>query len=156
MIEQELKDVIERNLPSQVGQALRERLAKADADARKVTESEERIRSLNKELVESAARIAHLSEALSKHADITTRIAQVEERERNAEISELKIKLEAEQRSKDFARDVALGLVRNVEYRHAINHTESHYKTIPVPNGSYTQQHTDTSSYSHETAQVAK
>ena len=116
-IEQRILDEIRKNMPEQVGDALRQRLEQADKDAAEL----ERLKSSSKYLSDSHAELAferdRLKDRLRQHDDLAKREAVVAERERQAEIEHLKMKLAAEESKTVFAKEVALGLVRNTEYR---------------------------------------
>lgn len=134
-IEQELKDTISRHLPQQVGDALQERLKKADRDAEDNAKLQLKINDLNAKLSERDVTIGDLRDELKEHADLAQREIAVEARERAAEVAELKIRLAAAEGNTQFAKDVALGLVRNIEYRSgALTNRESEI-AMPGSNG---------------------
>lgn len=138
-ITQEVHEAIVRNLPQAVGATLQERLKKADADAAELV----RAQSLNAELArkvdEANAKILQQMEQLKKHQALDAREAAVAERERSAELAEMRIKLEAAAGNAQFAREVALGLVRNTEYRHSIFESQTN-RALAVPQGGMIQQ----------------
>lgn len=119
-IEQEISDAIEKNLPNMLGTKLRERLEQADKDALDL----QRLRDKYAEKSESAKTLTAerdaAKEQLNQHKALDIRENEVAARERDAEIAGLKVQLNAEQRMSQYARDVAMGLVRNVEYRKSV------------------------------------
>mgnify|MGYP000898615246 CR=1 FL=1 len=125
MLQQEINEVIEKNLPQQVGKVLQEKLAKADKDANELETKKEVIKVLE-------ARINELNSALCKHSDLDSKIKKNEdlerelsERERNFKIILLENKLEVEKEKSEFAKAIGLGLVRNLDYRKTIFDSEN-------------------------------
>lgn len=130
----EIQESIKKNLPAQVGEVLKERLQKADEYSERVKTQEALINRL-KETETS------LRDSLSKHAQLDVREADLDRKDieltkvlNELEISKLKYQLESEQDKTKFAKDVALGLVRNIEYRrHTFNNENiiQNYSTNP-------------------------
>lgn len=137
--EVEIKEAISKHLPQAVGDVLQERLKKADLDAQQI----EKYRALLDEQrvihASDIKTIATLQEELQKHTALAKREEAIAIRERNAEILELKTKLEAANANSVFARDVALGLVRNIEYRRSVFDSEDRSEPIIPPGSSYQQ-----------------
>lgn len=134
----EVTDAIEKQLPAQVGDVLRKRLEQAERDARALAEAK---LSLERHTIQAAnlsARIAELEGKLEKHGDLAKREEAVLQRERNAEINDLKTKLEAEQRFGQQVATALQGLVRNVEYRN--NWSGMQGFAAPQPGGGYGMQ----------------
>lgn len=140
----EIKAAIDKDLPNQIGQTLKERLEKADKDAELLAGANERADRYEKERDTARGQLASAKEELSKHAALAAREAAVEKRERGAEIAELKVQLAAAQGNTEFARGVAMGLVRNIEFRN--NSFQNSSDSVPVTNGGYTQLQTATHS----------
>lgn len=137
MIE-EFKEIIAKNLPSQVGDALKQRLQEADADKATIKRLEANEATLK-------ARIQELEDLTLKYAkkdDEYNRIQnykkELDKREFELELTITKNKLENEIDKSLFAKSVALGLVRNTAYREQVYKSEN-----PVPffdtNGVYLQ-----------------
>lgn len=136
-VEQELEDVIKRNLPSAVGDALRQKLEQADKDAARVTQLRDDVESLKREKAALERRIVVAESGLQKQAELTKREEEMSKREREAKIFELTTQLNAANENARFARDVAMGLVRNVEYRSSVMESTTN-KSHPVQgNGAY-------------------
>lgn len=113
----EIKEIIEKNLPSSVGKILQERLAKAEADS---TEVQSLRNKLNVELQHSSK----LKEELDAHNNLehkrialNTRELALNEKERNLKIDELEYKLSTQNSNVEFLKSVALGLVKNTEFK---------------------------------------
>jgi len=146
-IEHELKDIIAKNLPQAVGEELQKRLQQADADVRELASLKERLEIRNKTIAELNETVIQLRDQLSKHVDIDVREAEVSKRERNAEIEALKVQLAASQGNTQFAQNVALGLVRNVEYRNSVFGSSN--KSEPIVRDGYQTGTSNTSENSN-------
>jgi len=127
-MEQEIKDIIAKNLPQHVGDVLRERLKKAD-------QLEKEIDYLNKVLVEAREDIDVLKEKLNKERNHTysedqlkTELFRVEERERKLEMEMLKLKLEESEKRNLIGERLVETVFRSPVYRkHVENMTFSSY-----------------------------
>lgn len=119
-IEQEISDAIEKNLPSMLGTKLRERLEQADKDAAELGQFKKLHVTQGDQNQRLRDQVSALQEQLNQHKALDIRENEVAARERDAEIAGLKVQLNAEQRMSQYARDVAMGLVRNVEYRKSV------------------------------------
>lgn len=134
-LEQEMKEAIGKHLPQAVGDVLQERLKQAYADAAMVVTQKERLDNLIGQIRDLEGKLNAANEELKKHGALATREAAVAEKERNAEIAALKVQLEAANGNTQFAKDVALGLVRNTEFRRNVFDSESTSTPI-IPEGS--------------------
>lgn len=145
-LEKELNEVIKKNLPQHVGEALRERLEQADKDAKEV----ERLTSLNKTLTNDNARLVAESSKVyeqgQKYADLKSREKELADAIKFFEIEKLTVELAAERESKEFARNVALGLVRNTQYKETIFDTET-VVNPPTLDGRYVPPTNTTKNY---------
>lgn len=153
-MQDEINQIIAKNLPQAVGDELRKRLEQADRDAlllkSAVTNQEAQrveIASLKEQLAAHAAK-------LSLHGDLAKREADVAARERGAENQALRIELEAHKGNAQFARDVAMGLVRNTEFRNSV-HENHNGRALAVPNGGMVQHAYNTESSSRTDTQQA-
>lgn len=115
-----INDSIKEHIPSQVGEELQKLLAKGKADA-------EEVKSLSIANENNRKTINELNDTISQYKKLDERNSQLEIREKAAEELERKIQIEkltyqlaAEKESKEFSKSVALGLVRNVEYRRSL------------------------------------
>lgn len=141
---------IEKNLPAAIGETLRQRLEQANRDAEALARKNEAYASLSKNFDAKCEEANRLKAEVEKHAALAVREAAVEERERKARITELETKLAAAQGNTEFARNVALGLVRNIEYRSSSSVYGS--ESVPVQQNGYTNlQQAQTSSNNSET-----
>lgn len=120
-IAKDITDAIEKQLPAQVGDVLRKRLEQAEADKAELEKARAKIAKLSGDTDELRTLNARQAADLAKHVALNEREAKVSERERQAEIAELKVKLDAETRFGAKVTEAMLGLVRNVEYRNNWN-----------------------------------
>ena len=140
-LDQDLKEAIGKHLPQAAGELLQERLKQADVDAALVVTQKERLDNLLGQVRELEAKLRTANEELGKHKALDKREEEISTRERNAEIAMLKVQLEAANGNTQFAKDIALGLVRNTEYRRNVFDSESTSTPI-IPEGSSYQSGT--------------
>ncbi len=127
-MEQEIKDIIAKNLPQHVGDVLKERLNKAD-------KLEKEVDYLNKVLTEAQKDIEHLKEKLQEERNhtyseqqIKTELFRLEERERKLEMEILKLKLEESEKRADISTKLVETVFRSPVYRkHVENMTLGSY-----------------------------
>ena len=127
-MEQEIKDIIAKNLPQHVGDVLRTRLSEAD-------KLESEVKYLNKELANHKKDIEYLKEKLEKERQHTyseqqlkAEWSKLEERERNLEVEMLKLKLEESQKRADVSTKLVETVFRSPVYRkHVENMTLGSY-----------------------------
>lgn len=132
----ELQEAINKNLPSMVGEQLVKRLDEADRDRTELQAAKAltaRQAQTNGELLQH---LKEAQEALAKHTEIDVRETAIKDRERLAEAAELRTRLDCAEKSAQFARDVALGLVRNTEFRRDVFNSNNG-RQIAVPSGGY-------------------
>lgn len=125
MLDNKIRAAIEESLPKQVGDSLRKRLEEAD-------KAEEDLKQANKEIERYKKENDTLQEKLSaqlkleiSQKGLSTREAALSERENKLEITLLKAQLESEQAKSEFGFKVALGLVRNTEFRRNLTDSTS-------------------------------
>lgn len=116
-MEQDIQKLIEANLPAQVGKVLQERLAKADADAKKIVDLNDLVDREKKTRLDFENRLNEALKLNNTAADLVVRKQTLDKRENEIAVKELTYQLISEKDKTKFAQDVALGLVRNIEYR---------------------------------------
>lgn len=134
-LETEMKEAIGKHLPQAVGDVLQERLKQADIDAATVERQKEQVATLIAKMAELEAKLRTANEEVGKHIALNKREEEISTRERNAEIASLKVELEASRGNTKFAQEVAMGLVRNTEYRRNVFDNENTSTPI-IPEGS--------------------
>jgi hypothetical protein len=124
MFDEKTKEKIEKaiteSLPAQVGETLRkelERIPKLEAEVKRLTND---YSLTSHEVVRLQQENQKLREEISKHSLLDQREKVISEKERNLKIEELAYQLQAEKDKTDFTKQVALGLVRNTEYRRTL------------------------------------
>jgi phosphoglycerate-specific signal transduction histidine kinase len=116
-LSQSIQDAIKKNMPEMVGKELQELLkegAKATLD----------LETTKKKLDEVTIRSNEKTALLQEHEAIDMERAaliqqkkEIEEQERNLKVSKLEHQLQVANEKTDFAKEVALGLVRNTIFR---------------------------------------
>lgn len=123
-MELEIKAIIEKNLPAQVGEVLKLRLDKAEQDV-------DSLKRLGDSYEHKLVEIESLKKTIETYKAFDNRNATLEAREkavadgeRNLKIATLEFQLNSEKEKTQFSKDVALGLVRNTSYRKNIFDSE--------------------------------
>jgi len=123
-MEIEIKQIIEKNLPAQVGDVLKLRLDQADKDAARLKAIEDQLVKRNEFASQLEAQISEYKKFDSRNAAIDARELAVSNSERDLKVKELQYQLESEKEKTAYTKEVALGLVRNTEYRKSILDSE--------------------------------
>ncbi len=142
-IQKDIQDAIEKQLPAQVGEVLRTRLEQAEKDAALVKSQAATITEFRSDVRKLEAQVETRDARLKQHAEIDKREAEVSQRERDLKITLLEAQLVTERDKSAFAKEVALGLVRNAEFRRTI--FENSNKQVPTMPGAYTMGQNETS-----------
>lgn len=119
-MELEIKSIIEKNLPAQVGDVLKQRLDQADKDAARVKQLEETLGNRDQEITSLNNKIQEYKKFDERNAALEAREKAASDMELKLELETVKFKLAAEKDKTDFTKQVALGLVRNLDYRKVI------------------------------------
>lgn len=134
-ISKEVYAAIEKQLTSEAAGIIKGILAQAEADSKEVVMLKEeniRLKEVEVKLRRDLAECKVLESEIQANKD---RIKDIEVRERNLKIETLVYQLECEKNKTDFCKEVALGLVKNVEYKRS--QYTSMQKTFPDNNGNY-------------------
>jgi hypothetical protein len=137
MLEKEIKAAIEANLPAQVGDVLKEKLLQADRDAANVRTITEELYKLRGDLNDRDAKLSEYSKFDARNDELDKREEDLGLKVRLSVINELNYKLEAEKDKTTFVKELAMGLVRNTEYRRELFDSQSK----PVNVDQYGNQH---------------
>ena len=120
----EIKLIIEKSLPAQVGTVLKEALAKAESDATALEESKTALKNL-KEFNRSLEERLNAHRKLdAREAVVTVREDGVKKKEVMQEVAVLTIKLEESEKRADAVTSFTAGLVRNTVFRKSILDSE--------------------------------
>lgn len=128
----EITEAINKHLPQALGDALQQRLKKGDEDAAALLLANRQLETSRADSRSAQARYERAEATLAKHAVLDARDEAVTKREASADLRDAKVALAAANENAKFARDVALGLVRNVEWRNQVFETHDQ-RAIPVP-----------------------
>ena len=133
----EIKLIIEKNLPAQVGTVLKEALAKAESDAVALEESKKALVNLKEFNRSIEERLNAHGKLDAREVSVTAREVAVEKKEVRQEVDILTIKLEESEKRADAVTDFTTGLVRNTIFRKSIldSETPGAYQN---PDGSWT------------------
>jgi hypothetical protein len=151
-IQKDIQDAIEKQLPAQVGEVLRTRLEQAEKDAATVKHNATTLAEFRSDIRKLESQVEARDAKLKQHGDIDKREAEVAQRERDLKITLLEAQLVTEKDKSAFVKEVALGLVRNAEFRRSV--FENHNKNVPTMPGSYTQSGTESSNISTTESQA--
>lgn len=116
-LETEIKESIEKNLPLQVGSILKTRLEKAEKDEKEVVSLQQQVENLKRTVSDRDSKIKEYEKFDERNNSLNARELELNKKEHNLDIEVLKFQLATEQDKSSFAKNVALGLVRNTEYR---------------------------------------
>jgi len=116
-LEKEIQESIEKNLPLQVGSVLKTRLEKADKDEKEVLSLTSQIEKIKITLTEKEAEIKQYKKLDERNNELDKREVELNKIKHDLDLEMLKKELANEQDKSSFAKSVALGLVRNSEYR---------------------------------------
>jgi len=122
-IEKEIMDAIKANLPSTVGDVLRERLEQANQDATAIVGAKASIDILNVEVLRLRQQVTAQEVTLAAHGDLAKRHSVTEAAEIRRDVRELTQDLAAEKRITAHALTLLDKLVRNTEYRQSVQST---------------------------------
>jgi len=143
----EIEEIISKNLPAQVGDVLKQRLTQADA-------LENEVKQLREYKISHEATIKGLRAEIDKYiafdnrnSALDAREKELAQRELNLGLEILKYQLASEKEKTEFTKTVALGLVRNTEYRKTIFDSEAQAPFVDA-NGNW--QYPQPTSKNHE------
>lgn len=134
MLQKDLEEAIKKNLSSEVGELLRKELEQAEHNKQMIVVLEKQIKDFRQEL------LAVINERDNyRKMSLTTK--ELDEKERllakerfELDLTILKEQLKSETEKTNFAKEVALGLVRNTSYRKQIYDSENQ---APYSNGNH-------------------
>jgi hypothetical protein len=113
----EIEQLIKKHLPAQVGDTLKKVLEQGERDAKTIIEQKEEISKLTTRLETANNKLSHYRNFDDRNAKLEVRERDCDKRERDLKIATLEYKLEVEKDKTAFTKNVALGLVRNTNYR---------------------------------------
>ena len=129
-ISQEVYAAIEKQLSAEAGGIIKNILVQADLDAKEVVSLKAKLKNNEDYTVQLKRDLDNNKIKQSEIEANINRIKDIEKRERKLEIDKLTYQLESEKSKTEFSKQVALGLVRNSDYRTSVFTNE----TIPYTN----------------------
>lgn len=135
-METEIKAIIEKNLPAQVGDVLKQKLEQAEKDAEKVNQQAEYLLRDAEVIKKLQQQIEGYKSNNLRNATLDTREKELNEQAQNLEVTVLKFQLAVEKEKTEFTKSVALGLVRNTEFKKSIFDSENQ-SGYPDTNGNW-------------------
>ncbi len=122
---EEIRLIVEKNLPAQVGDVLKVTLDQAKKDAQLVELYRTQIKSFEETIREKNSIIDEFKKMETRNAALDVRENSIKEKERVFSILELEYKLASEKEKTEFTKSIAMGLVKNTEYRKTIFDSEN-------------------------------
>lgn len=141
VLAQDITEQIKKNLPAQLSEVLQQELKEGREAKAELIKSKENNASLNRERENLRRDILNLEISLKAAGDMKAREDAVAKREQAAELEALKVQLNAANASTQFVKEVALGLVRNTEFRENNFRSTNTPVMIPSPGGGYVQDY---------------
>lgn len=124
-MDKEIREIIEKNLPSQVGKVLKERLEQAEKDDQSIKDQIKRNNKLIIQERELNKTISDYKKFDERNAKLDARGKEISEKERNFRVAELSIKLEEANKRADVVTEFTKGLVRNTTFRKKVFDSEN-------------------------------
>ena len=126
-MQQEILEVIEKNLPAQIGEILKKRLILLDDYETQIKELNKTIERNREDLSELKKNIKKLEQLKLDEQDINERIKAVAEKERLMQVFELELKLsESEKRITEIVNFASM-VLKSPVYRKTTNENTSYY-----------------------------
>ena len=124
-MDKKIRDIIEKNLPSQVGEVLKKRLEQAEEDEKSLKDQIK----FNKKLIlqegELNRMISDYKKFDERNSKLNAREKEITRKEDMYSIAELTFKLEEANKRADVVTEFTRGLVRNTTFRKTIFDSEN-------------------------------
>jgi len=121
----EIQEIIKKNLPQQVGDVLKVRLEQAERDANLVVQLKNTISQLEDSVKKHLIRINNYELLNDRNSKLDEREVLLNKKQHDLDLEILQQKFENEKDKSDFAKSLALGLVRNTEFRKSVFDNEN-------------------------------
>lgn len=116
-LNKKIEDAIKESMPSKVGDELKKLLEQGKNDAAKVIHLTNQNIDLSRTIDLLNTKINEYAKLDERNSALEARENKVIEDEREIKLKTLQYQLDAEKEKTQFSKEVALGLVRNTEYR---------------------------------------
>ena len=123
--ELEIQEIIKKNLPQQVGDVLKVRLEQAEKDAKKVLELEDKLNQFQTTINEKQSELSAYKLLDERNSKLDEKEQVLNKKQHDLDLEILQHKFESEKDKSDFAKSIALGLVRNTEFRKSVFDSEN-------------------------------
>lgn len=124
-MEKEFQEIIQKNLPAQVGEALKKRLEVADQADSEIPRLKSEIRNLQTSNAALQEKIDEKDKIESMISIQQSQLEKIEKEQHDLDLERLRIQLEVEKDKSSFVKDIAMGLVRNQEFRRQLFDSKS-------------------------------
>jgi hypothetical protein len=121
----EIQEIIKKNLPQQVGDVLKVRLEQAEKDANLVVQLKNKISQLEESVKKQLDLLDEYELLDRRNSKLDEREVLLNKKQHDLDLEILQQKFENEKDKSDFAKSLALGLVRNTEFRKSVYDTEN-------------------------------
>lgn len=121
----EIQAIIKKNLPQEVGDVLKQRLEQADEDASNIIKLKEQLDVRNLLILKFEQEIKIYQAFDTRNITLESREKAVDDKERSVLLETLRYQLASEQDKTTFAKSVALGLVRNTDFKTSVFSNEN-------------------------------
>jgi len=116
-LDKRIHDAIKENLPQQVGETLQKELAKIPEYEKELILLTNKTNDQDKRILKMEGMLSDKDKQISKFYNLEAKGTELKEKEFALKVEKLEYQLEAEKSKTIHANAIALGLVRNVEYR---------------------------------------
>ncbi len=123
-MEQEIKDIIAKNMPEQVGAILKQKLEKADNDAHDIEVLRDRLDERFNEIVSLKRQVEDLKSRIKDEMNIEAWTQTLKDREANLELEILKIRLEEAEKRNSIGERLVEQVFRSPVYRKYVESRE--------------------------------
>lgn len=120
-----IQKIIEANLPKQVGEVLQKRLQELEEKEEQLIKANELISKQSVEISELTSRVTSKEHLDKQYEVLEVNLAKLVEDKRNLKVEKLEFQLASERDKTQFSKEVALGLVRNTEFRKTVFDSEN-------------------------------
>lgn len=124
-MEKEIKEIIEKSLPEQVGSVLKIRIEQAEKDAKLVEKYEQENQNILNQIGTLRLELDEYKKFDERNSKLDERESEINEKEAKLTLSNLEVRLEEANKRADAANEFVSNLTRNVSYRKSIYDTES-------------------------------
>lgn len=122
---QEILELIDKHLAKNVGDVLKKRLEEADFNTAELKKVKEHLNEKLDKISKLNSELSVLQELKQNYEDLENQRRKFEGEKMKYEVEKLKYQLSSEKEKSEFAKNIGLGLVRNLEYRNSMFYNES-------------------------------